>query len=50
MLGSLAVVVPAAMLGERAWTALPLAAVRRIIGGLFVLAALWLGLGALRLI
>jgi putative Ca2+/H+ antiporter (TMEM165/GDT1 family) len=50
MLGSLVVIVPAAMLGERAWTALPLAAVRRIIGGLFVLAALWLGLGALRLI
>jgi putative Ca2+/H+ antiporter (TMEM165/GDT1 family) len=50
MLGSLAVIVPAAMLGERGWTALPLATVRRIIGGLFVLAALWLGLGALRLI
>jgi putative Ca2+/H+ antiporter (TMEM165/GDT1 family) len=49
-LGSLAVIVPAAVSGEAGWTALPLVAMRRIIGALFVLAALWLGLGALRLI
>lgn len=49
-IGSLAVIVPAAVLGEAGWTALPLTTTRRIIGALFVLAALWLGLGALRLI
>lgn len=50
MLGSLAVIVPAVILGEAGWTALPLVAMRRIVAILFVLAALWLGLGALRLI
>ena len=49
-IGSLVVIVPAAVLGEAAWTALPLVAARRIIGGLFIVAALWLGLGALGLI
>ena len=49
-LGSLAVIVPAAMLGEAGWTALPLVTLRRIVGAVFVIAALWLGLGALRLI
>ena len=49
-LGSLVVIVPAAVLGERGWTALPLVTVRRIVAALFVVAALWLGLGALRLI
>lgn len=49
-LGSLAVIVPAAVLGERGWTALPLVTMRRIIAALFIVAALWLGLGALRLI
>jgi putative Ca2+/H+ antiporter (TMEM165/GDT1 family) len=50
MLGSLVVIVPAAVLGEAGWTALPLATLRRIIAAPFVLAALWLGLGALGLI
>ncbi|USU04514.1 TMEM165/GDT1 family protein [Sphingomonadaceae bacterium OTU29THOMA1] len=50
MLGSLAVVVPAVVLGERGWTALPLVAMRRTIAALFIVAAIWLGLGALRLI
>lgn len=49
-LGGLVPVATAAVLGERAWTALPLVAARRVIGALFVLAALWLGLGALRLV
>ncbi len=49
-LGSLAILAPAAVLGEAGWRALPLVAARRVIGALFVLAALWLGLGALRLI
>lgn len=50
MLGSLAVIVPAAVLGESGWTALPLAMIRRVIAILFLLAAFWLGLGAIRLI
>lgn len=50
MLGSLAVIVPAAVLGESGWTALPLATIRRVIAILFLLAAFWLGLGAIRLI
>ena len=49
-LGSLAVIGPAALLGEAQWAALPLATLRRIIGALFVVAALGLGLSALRLI
>lgn len=49
-LGSIAVIIPAAMLGERGWTTLPLVALRRVVAVLFVVAALWLGLGALRLI
>lgn len=49
-IGSLAVIAPAAVLGEAGWRALPLTTARRIVGGLFVLAALSLGLGALRLI
>jgi putative Ca2+/H+ antiporter (TMEM165/GDT1 family) len=49
-IGSLAVIAPAAILGETGWTALPLVALRRIIGVVFVLAALGLGLSALRLI
>jgi len=49
-LGSLAAIGPAAILGEAGWTALPLVALRRGIAILFVVAALWLGLGALRLI
>lgn len=50
MLGSLAVIAPAAILGEAGWTGLPLVTLRRIIGVLFVLAAIGLGLSALRLI
>ncbi|MEA1086243.1 TMEM165/GDT1 family protein [Sphingomonas sp. M6A6_1c] len=50
MLGSLAVIAPAAILGEAGWTALPLVTLRRIVGAMFVLAALGLGLSALRLI
>ena len=49
-LGSLAVIAPAAILGEAGWTALPLVALRRATGALFVLASLWIGLAALRLI
>lgn len=49
-LGGLVPLAAAALLGERGWTALPLVAARRAIGALFVLAALWLGLGALRLL
>ena len=49
-LGALAVLVPAAVLGERGWTRLPLTAARRVIGALFLLIGLVLGLGALRLL
>lgn len=49
-LGSLAVLIPAALLGERDWTRLPLTTVRRGAGVLFLLVGLLLGLGALRLI
>ncbi|HEU0043214.1 TMEM165/GDT1 family protein [Sphingomonas sp.] len=49
-LGALAVVVPAVLLGEAAWTRLPLVTTRRVIGALFVVASLWLGMGALRLV
>ena len=49
-IGGLAVIAPAALLGERGWTRLPLVTARRVIGALFLLAAIWLGLGALRLI
>lgn len=49
-LGSLAVIAPAAVLGEAGWQALPLRPLRRGIGALFLIAGLWLGLGALRLI
>ena len=49
-LGGVVPIAAAAVLGERGWTALPLTTARRAIGGVFVLAALWLGLGALRLV
>jgi putative Ca2+/H+ antiporter (TMEM165/GDT1 family) len=48
-IGSLAVLVPAGLVGERAWTAAPLPAVRRAIGIVFIMTGLVLGLGALRL-
>ncbi len=49
-LGSLAVIAPAALLGEAGWRALPLRSLRIAIGILFLIAGLWLGVGALRLI
>jgi putative Ca2+/H+ antiporter (TMEM165/GDT1 family) len=49
-IGSLAVIAPAALMGEAGWTALPLKPVRIGIGCLFVLAGLFLALGALDLI
>ena len=49
-LGSLAVVGPAAVMGESGWTALPLKGLRIAIGIVFLLAGAFLGLGALDLI
>lgn len=49
-LGGLAVIAAAALLGEAGWTRLPLVTARRAIGGLFLLAAIWLGLGAFKLV
>lgn len=49
-IGSLAVIAPAVLVGEAQWRALPLALARRIIAVLFVLAGLFLGLGAVALI
>lgn len=48
--GALAVLTPAAFLGERGWTRLPLVIARRGIGALFLLVGTVLGLGALRLL
>lgn len=49
-LGSLAVLIPAGLLGERTWTAVPLGAVRRGIGVVCVATGIVLALVALRLI
>ena len=49
-LGALVPVAAAAMLGEAAWIALPQRALRRGAGALLLLAGVWLGLGAMRLI
>ena len=49
-LGSLAVLIPAALLGERTRTAVPLGSVRRGIGVVCVATGIVLTLGALRLI
>lgn len=49
-IGSLAVIAPAALLGERAWLGLPLRPLRLGIAALFLLIAAVLALGALRLI
>ncbi|MEG3163493.1 TMEM165/GDT1 family protein [Sphingomonas sp. PB2P19] len=49
-IGSLAVIVPAAVMGEAGWTALPLKRVRIGIGVALLLAGLFLALGALDLI
>ena len=48
--GSLAVIAPAALLGERAWTALPQLAVRRIAAAMFLVTGAVLALSALRLV
>ena len=48
--GALAVLTPAAVLGEEGWTTLPLVAVRRVVGAAFILTGLVIGLGALRLL
>ena len=48
--GTLAVVVPAALLGERGWTALPLARARQVIAALFLLAGAVLTMQALALV
>lgn len=49
-MGSLAVIAPAALLGEAGWRALPLRPLRLGIAVLFLIAGLWLALDALRLI
>lgn len=48
--GGMAPIAAAALIGERGWSALPLGRARQVVGALFVLAGLWLGLGALRLL
>lgn len=50
VMGALAVIAPAALMGEAAWRRLPLELVRRVIGGLFLLAAAVLALGAFGLV
>ena len=49
-IGSLVVIVPAALMGEAAWLKLPLKPLRIAIGVVFVLFGLVLALGALRLV
>lgn len=49
-IGSLVVIVPAAMMGEAAWRRWPLARLRTGIGLIFVLLGVILGLSAARLI
>lgn len=49
-LGSLALLAPAALMGEAAWLRLPLVAARRAAGALFLIAGIVLALGALRLV
>lgn len=49
-IGSLAVIVPATVMGETAWRKLPLAKARTITGIVFLIAGAVLALGALRLI
>jgi putative Ca2+/H+ antiporter (TMEM165/GDT1 family) len=48
--GTLVVVVPAVLLGERGWTGLPLPAARRVIAALFLLAGAVLAMQAFALI
>lgn len=49
-LGALAVIAPAAVTGERGWTALPQPLLRGISSTLFLVAGLLVGLSALRLV
>ncbi|MEG3084506.1 TMEM165/GDT1 family protein [Sphingomonas sp. PB2P12] len=49
-LGSLVVIVPAAVMGETAWRRLPLKPLRIAIGALFLITGIVLALGALRLV
>jgi putative Ca2+/H+ antiporter (TMEM165/GDT1 family) len=49
-IGSLVVIVPAALMGEAAWLKLPLKTLRIVVGGLFVVFGIILALGALRLV
>ena len=49
-IGSLAILVPAALMGESDWLRLPLVAIRRIAGVLFLVVGIVLALGALRLV
>ena len=49
-IGSLAILAPAALLGEKEWRALPLSRARRIICALFLIAGAYLGIDALALI
>lgn len=49
-IGSLAIIAPAAILGERGWLALPLRPARAAIGAVFAVAGIVLGLSAVRLI
>lgn len=49
-LGAVAVIAPAALIGERGWAALPHAALRRIAAALFLIAGAWTGLSALALV
>ena len=49
-LGSLVVIVPAAMMGETAWRKLPLKTLRIAVGVLFLVTGIVLALGALRLV
>ncbi|WP_375403218.1 TMEM165/GDT1 family protein [uncultured Sphingomonas sp.] len=49
-IGSLAVIAPAALIGERAWTALPQLAARRVAAVLFLATGAALALSALRLL
>ena len=48
--GTLAVVAPAALLGEAGWAALPLVTARRVIAGLFLLAGFIVGLEGMGLV
>jgi putative Ca2+/H+ antiporter (TMEM165/GDT1 family) len=48
-LGSMAIIVPAALAGERVWQRLPHRAIRFVVAGLLIVTGIIIGLGALRL-